>query len=176
MTGARRRLSVREAEARDIPAIRDIYAHHVLTGTASFEQEPPELAEMERRWRSIKDGGLPYIVAEIDKQICGFGYVAPFRPRPAYRYTLEDSVYVGPNCARMGVGSALLGTLVERCSQANFHRMVAVVGDTSNSASIALHEKHGFRVDGRLPEVGRKFGRWLDIVLLSRSLEDEDGS
>lgn len=173
MTEARRPI-LRDADDRDIPAVREIYAHHVLHGTASFEQTPPDLGEMTRRWRSITDAGLPFIVADLEHRVCGFGYAGPFRPRPAYRHTLEDSVYVGADCLRMGVGSVLLRRLIERCSHGRYRRMVAVVGDSGNTASISLHEKYGFRVDGRLPEVGRKFGRWLDIVLLSRSLDSQD--
>lgn len=175
MTDGRRPI-VRDANADDTLAIREIYAHHVLHGTGSFEQTPPDIDEMTRRRRVITNAGLPFIVAEIEQRICGFGYAGQFRPRPAYCHTLEDSVYVSTECMRMGVGSALLRTLIGRCNQGSYRRMVAVVGDSCNTASIALHEKHGFRVDGRLPEVGRKFGRWLDIVLLSRSLDFEDTS
>ena len=142
----------------------------------SFEQTPPDLDEMTRRWRTIADAELPFIVAEIEQRICGFGYAGPFRARPAYRHTVEDSVYVSADCMRLGVGSALLHTLVERCNRGRYRRMVAVVGDSANTASIRLHERHGFRLDGKLPEVGRKFGRWLDIVLLSRRLDFEDAS
>ena len=173
MTGARR-LIVRDADGGDVSAIREIYTHHVLHGTGSFEQTPPDLGEMTRRWRTIADAGLPFIIAEMEQRICGFGYAGPSRPRPAYCHTLEDSVYVSTECMRMGVGSALLRTLIERCNHGRYRRMVAVVGDSDNTASISLHERHGFRVDGRLPDVGRKFGRWLDIVLLSRSLNIKD--
>ena len=142
-----RRPIMRDADASDTPAIREIYAHHVLHGTGSFEQTPPDLDEMTRRWRTIADAELPFIVAEIEQRICGFGYAGPFRARPAYRHTVEDSVYVSADCMRLGVGSALLHTLVERCNRGRYRRMVAVVGDSANTASIRLHERHLVRTD-----------------------------
>ncbi len=162
--------AVREAQEADLPSVEAIYAHHVRTGLASFEIEPPDLAEIRRRFRAIREGGLPYLVAELEGRIAGFAYAGPYRSRPAYRYTLEDSVYVAPEAQRRGVGSALLSGLIRSAEAMGYRRMIAVVGGSGHEASIAVHLKHGFSHAGTLRSVGFKFGRWVDTVLLERPL------
>jgi phosphinothricin acetyltransferase len=172
-------LTVRPAEPRDIPAIQAIYAHHVLHGIASFEEEPPEHDEMQRRMNDIRGRGLPYLVAEDrpgSGAILGFAYAAPYRARPAYRYTLEDSVYVLPGNGGRGIGSALLGVLIEICEGLGYRQMVAVIGDSDNAGSIRLHARHGFRDCGTLASVGFKHGRWVDSVFMQRPLGPGDGT
>jgi phosphinothricin acetyltransferase len=166
-------LTVRPAEAGDIPAIQAIYAHHVLHGIASFEEEPPGQEEIKRRLAEIRGQGLPYLVAEDrpgSGAILGFAYAARYRARPAYRFTLEDSVYVLPGKGGRGIGSALLGVLIEHCTTLGFRQMVAVIGDSANAGSIRLHARHGFRDVGTLPSVGFKHGRWVDSVFMQRAL------
>jgi phosphinothricin acetyltransferase len=168
-------ISIRPATPADIPAITGIYAHAVRHGTASFELEPPDEAEMLRRQRALLEGGYPYIVAERDGQLLGYGYVGPFRPRPAYRYSVENSVYVAPQAQRQGVGRALLDVLIARCTEAGFRQMIAVIGDsTLQAASIGLHAAAGFRPIGTLDAVGYKHGRWLDSVYMQRPLGPGD--
>ena len=156
--------------AADFDAIQAIYAHHVTTGLGSFEEVPPTVEEMLTRWRAVAAAGLPYLVAEVDGAIAGFCYARPYRERAAYRHTVEDSVYVAPGHGRRGVGSRLLGRLIEACETLPLHRMVAVIGDRANHGSIELHRRHGFEVAGVLGEVGHKFGRWVDIVIMQRPL------
>jgi L-amino acid N-acyltransferase YncA len=152
-------------------AIQAIYAHHVTTGLGSFEEVPPGVEEMRTRWRAVAATGLPYLVAAMDDgAVAGFSYARPYRERAAYRHTVEDSVYVSPEHLRRGVGSGLLGALIEACEALPLHRMVAVIGDRANHASIELHRRHGFAVAGVLDEVGHKFGRWVDIVIMQRPL------
>lgn len=169
-------LHLRDAEPGDLPAVRDIYAHHVANGLATFELSPPDRAEMARRYQSLRDAGLPYLVAELDGRICGFAYAGPYRPRPAYRHTVENSVYVAPEAQRRGAGRALLAALIERCTGLGYRQMVAVIGDSANLPSIRLHEALGFDVVGRLPSIGYKFGRWVDCVILQRPLGAGDTS
>ena len=161
---------VRPAADQDIPAIAAIYAHHVLHGLASFEIDPPDAAEMTRRRAHITEHGLPYLVAEIDGRIAGYAYAAPYRARPAYRHTAEDSIYIDRDCAGRGVGSALLPALIAACEAAGRRQIIAVIGDSANAASIGLHAKFGFARVGLLPAVGWKFGRWVDSVLMQREL------
>lgn len=166
-------VTVRPAKAGDIPGIQAIYAHHVLHGVASFEEEPPEQAEMQRRMDDILARGLPYLVAEDrpgSGAILGYAYAAPYRARPAYRYALEDSVYVLPGKGGRGIGSALLGALIESCTALGFRQMIAVIGDSDNQGSIRLHTRHGFRPVGTLASVGFKHGRWVDSVFMQRAL------
>ncbi len=165
---------VREAEAADLSSVQEIYAHHVRTGLASFELEAPGLAEIERRFRSVRGHGLPFLVADLEGRVAGFAYAAPYRARPAYRFTLENSVYVAPHAGRRGLGSALLGELIRRAEALGYRRMIAVVGDSGNEASIGFHLRHGFKRAGTLPAVGFKFGRWVDTVLLERTLGEGD--
>jgi len=162
--------AIRPATLTDIPTITRIYAHAVETGTASFELAPPDDAEMTRRMSALLDGGFPYLVAEVDGAITGYAYAGPYRPRPAYRFTVEDSVYVAPDAQGRGVGSVLLPALVEQSATRGFRQMIAVIGDSEQAASIALHARCGFYYVGTLPHVGYKLGRWLDTVLMQRAL------
>jgi phosphinothricin acetyltransferase len=164
--------SLRDSRAEDIPAIARIYGHWVRHGLASFELEPPEAAEVARRRAAILDGGYPYVVAEdpVSGRLLGYAYAGPYRTRPAYRFAVENSIYVAPDAGRGGVGQALLAALVARCEAAGFRLMVAVIGDSGNAASIGLHARCGFRHAGLLPAIGWKHGRWVDSVLMTRPL------
>lgn len=166
--------TVREAEPADLTSVQEIYAHHVRTGFASFELEAPVLAEIERRFQAVRDHGLPFLVADLDGRAAGFAYATPYLARPAYRHTLENSVYVAPDADRRGLGSALLSELIRRTEALGYRRMIAIVGDSGNEASIGLHLRHGFKRVGILPSVGFKFGRWVDSVLLQRPLGEGD--
>lgn len=169
-------LLVRPADTDDIPAIQAIYAHHVLHGLASFEEQPPDRTEMERRHRDVVARGLPWLIAEHGDRVLGYAYAGPYRTRPAYRHTLEDSVYVAPDATGQGVGKTLLADLVGRCTALGYRQMVAVIGDSGNVASIRLHERMGFRHVGELRAVGFKFGRWVDSVLMQRPLGEGDAT
>jgi L-amino acid N-acyltransferase YncA len=164
------RLSIRAAIAADIPAITAIYDHAVRHGTASFELEPPDAAEMARRQQTLLDGGYPYLVAEADGVLAGYAYAGAYRPRPAYRWSVEDSVYIAPTMHRCGIGAALLGRLIAEAEQRGFRQMIAVIGDSAQAPSIELHRALGFRLIGAVENVGFKFGRWLDTVLMQRAL------
>ena len=161
---------VRDARDDDMDAVQAIYAHHVLHGTASFEEEPPPLAEMRRRRAEVLARGLPYLVAEADGQVAGYSYATPYRSRSAYRFSIENSVYVDHARHRSGIGRALLGELIARCERGEWRQMIAVIGDSAQAASIGLHASFGFRHVGTLQAVGLKFGRWLDTVLMQRAL------
>jgi phosphinothricin acetyltransferase len=163
-------LVIRAAIAADIPAITAIYDHAVRHGTASFELDPPDAAEMARRFHALADGGFPYLVAETDGAVAGYAYAGAYRPRPAYRWSVEDSVYVAPALHRRGVGRALLARLVAAAEQRGFRQMVAVIGDSAQVPSIELHRAAGFRLIGTVENVGHKFDRWLDTVLMQRTL------
>ena len=163
-------LLIRAATAADIPAITAIYDHAVRHGTASFELDPPDAAEMARRRQALVDAGFPYLVAEAEGAVAGYAYAGAYRPRPAYRFSVEDSVYVAPSLHRRGVGRALLDRLVVEAEQRGFRQMIAVIGDSANLPSIRLHEALGFRHAGVFQSVGWKFGRWLDTVLMQRPL------
>jgi phosphinothricin acetyltransferase len=148
----------------------------VRYGNASFEIEPPDAAEIARRRDALLAAGYPYLVAQdATGRVVGYSYAGPYRPRPAYRFTVENSVYVAPDCQGQGIGRALLPRLIERCEQAGFRLMVAVIGDSANLASIRLHERSGFRHAGLLPAIGWKHGRWLDSVLMVRPLGPGSG-
>jgi L-amino acid N-acyltransferase YncA len=163
--------SIRPAKLSDIPAIARIYADAVTHGTASFELEAPDEAEMARRMGDLTTKGFPYIVAEGDGELAGYAYAGPFRARPAYRLTVENSVYVAPKAHRRGVGRALLAALIEASEKAGHRQMIAVIGDsTKQQASIALHAACGFKHIGILPDTGFKHGRWLDTVLMQRTI------
>lgn len=164
------RIVIRESVGADIPAIHAIYAHHVLVGTAAFEEVPPSLEEMARRRREIVDKGLPYVVAEESGRVVGYGYAATYRPRSAYRFTVEDSVYLEKEAIGHGVGSLLLAALIDRAEGLGKRQMIAIIGDSSNTASVRAHERAGFHVVGVLRNVGLKFGRWLDTVVMQRRL------
>jgi phosphinothricin acetyltransferase len=162
--------AIRAATPADLVAVTGIYDHAVRHGTASFELAPPDASEMARRRQALVDAGYPYLVAEIDGVIAGYAYAGPYRARPAYRWSVEDSIYVAPRLHRRGVGAALLGRLIADAEQSGFRQMIAVIGDSSQAPSIALHRAAGFRAIGTIENVGFKFGRWLDSVLMQRAL------
>ena len=166
----RRVVRIRAASEADMPAVRDIYAHYVLNSLATFEETPPALEEMLARRRASVELGLPYLVAESDGETVGFAYAAAYRPRPAYRFTIEDSVYVADGRRGLGIGSALLGELIAQCERGPWRQMLAVVGDSANTGSIALHRRFGFELMGTLQSVGFKFGCWVDTPILQRKL------
>ena len=161
---------IRPATSADIKDITAIYAHAVECGTASFEVEPPSIAEMTKRQKALLDGGFPYLVADADGTVAGYAYAGPYRPRIAYRHTVEDSVYVNPTLTRHGVGRLLLTALIAEAETCGFRQMVAVIGDSQQTASIALHRSLGFSPVGTLMNIGFKHGRWLDSVLMQRPL------
>ena len=161
---------LRAAASEDAPALAEIYGHHVRTGAATFELDPPDAAEMERRRAGVIELGLPYLVAEVDGVVAGYAYASRFRPRIGYRFTVEDSVYIGRESMGRGLGRLLLGRLIEECAVAGARQMVAVIGDSANTPSIKLHESFGFRRVGVLTQVGWKFERWFDAVLMQREL------
>ena len=161
---------IRPATEADLPAITKIYEHAVLHGTATFELIPPDLAEMTRRYRALMDGGYPYLVAEVEGEVIGYAYAGPYRPRPAYRFTVENSIYLRPTIHRRGIGLRLLHRLLEECERRGYRQMIAVIGDSANSGSIGLHTVCGFQMIGTHPNVGLKFGRWLDTVMMQRAL------
>ena len=165
-------LVIRPATTADLPAITAIYEQAVRFGTATFELTPPDLAEMTRRFSTLTEAGFPYLVAEADGAIAGYAYAGPYRPRPAYRFTVENSIYLDPAAHRRGIGSALLRDLIAASTERGFRQMIAVIGDSANAASIALHRKAGFVPIGTHTDVGFKFGRWLDSVLMQRMLGD----
>jgi phosphinothricin acetyltransferase len=167
---------VRPAGPQDLAAIQAIYAHHVLKGLASFEEEPPSLEEMRRRFEEILSRELPYLVADFGGAVAGYGYCAPYRARSAYRYALEDSIYVRPDAQGRGVGRALLAGLIRRCEALGYRQLIAVIGDSSHAASIGLHASQGFVRVGTLRSVGFKFGRWVDSVIMQRPLGPGDGT
>jgi L-amino acid N-acyltransferase YncA len=167
-------LQVRPAAPEDFPAIYAIYSHHVLHGLASFEEEPPSQDELLRRYRDITGGGLPYLVADFGGAVAGYGYCALYRARSAYRYALEDSIYVRQDMLGRGVGSALLGELIRSCEGLGCRQLIAVIGDSANAGSIGLHASHGFLRTGTLRSVGFKFGRWVDSVIMQRPLGPGD--
>ena len=167
---AQRRCVVRDAIEADMPAVQAIYAHHVLTGLASFEETEPSLEEMVGRFNALRSAGLPYLVATLGDTVAGYSYAGPYRTRPAYRYTVENSVYVGEAWQSRGVGRSLLDALIARCEAGPWHQMVAIIGDSANEGSITLHARAGFRMVGTLRDVGFKHGRWVDSVIMQRSV------
>jgi L-amino acid N-acyltransferase YncA len=167
---------VRDARDEDLVAVHAIYRHHVLHGLASFEEEPPGIEELRRRRAAVLDSTLPYLVAETDGVVSGYCYAAPYRSRSAYRFTVEDSVYVDHRFTGRGIGTSLLEALIVRCEAGPWRQIIAVIGDSSNSASIALHRRLGFRAVGTLDAAGFKFGRWVDVVLMQRMLGEGGGT
>ncbi|HYW44213.1 MAG TPA: GNAT family N-acetyltransferase [Bryobacteraceae bacterium] len=161
---------VRTATEADITAITGIYSYYVHNSAATFETDPPGAEEMVRHWSELTGRGFPYIVADLDGQVSGYAYASPWRARPAYRYTVEDSVYVHRDFAGRGLGRLLLSRLIELCGARGYRQMIAVIGGRGNAASIRLHETSGFRRVGVLEEVGFKFGGWIDTVLMQLSL------
>jgi L-amino acid N-acyltransferase YncA len=161
---------IRPALAEDLAAITDIYAHHVQFGTGTFETTPPSVEEIARRHAEVHARCLPWLVAERDTRVVGFAYCNWFKPRPAYRYSAEDSIYVAPDALGQGIGRALLAELGAAAERAGVRKLIAVIGDSANVGSIALHRSLGFRPAGTITACGWKFGRWLDIVLMDRAL------
>jgi len=168
--GGKKAIAVRAATEADMTAVQAIYAHHVLHGLASFEEEPPTVDEMKARHASVLARVLPYLVAESERQILGYSYASPFRPRPGYRYTIEDSVYVREDAHGRGIGTALLGQLIPLCEAGPARQMLAIIGDSANTASIALHRRFGFEMIGTCKSVGFKLGHWVDTVYMQRAL------
>ena len=167
---------LRPAQPADLPAIQAIYAHHVLHGLASFEEEPPSVQELERRYRDVIGRGLPYLVAEYGLEVAGYGYCSPYRPRSAYRYSLEDSIYIRHDMTGRGIGRRLLEELIRLCEGLGYRQIIAVIGDSANTASIGVHEACGFLRVGTLRSVGFKFGRWVDSVYMQRPLGPGDAT
>ncbi|HEX2540606.1 MAG TPA: GNAT family N-acetyltransferase [Caldimonas sp.] len=167
---------IRPSTAADVPALADIYAWHVEHGTGTFEIDPPAGSEMAARRQAVLDNGLPWLVLESGGAVQGYAYAAPFRPRPAYRFSLEDSVYLAPQAAGRGFGRLLLAELLARCEAAAARQMMAVIGDSANAASVGVHRALGFQHVGTLRSAGWKFGRWLDVVLMQRGLGAGAGS
>ncbi|MGA3125560.1 MAG: N-acetyltransferase family protein [Candidatus Korobacteraceae bacterium] len=161
---------VRAAAEEDLGEITRIYGHYVLNTCASFEMEAPDREEMARRHAGVLGLGLPYLAAEEDGRVVGYAYANAYRPRAAYRFTVEDSIYVDAAALGRGCGEALLAALIERCEQGPWRQMIAVIGESGSAASVRLHEKFGFREVGRLRAVGNKFDRWVDSILMQRAL------
>ncbi len=161
---------IRKATAADIPAVTAIYGDAVRHGTASFELDPPSEAEMRRRHQALLQGGFPYLAAEDDGRLLGYAYAGPYRARPGYRFSVEDSIYLGRDAQGRGIGRLLLTALLAEAEARGFRQMIAVIGDSAHAPSIALHRALGFRLVGTLRCVGYKFDRWLDSVLMQRPL------
>jgi L-amino acid N-acyltransferase YncA len=170
----RNNVSIRPAAAADLARLQQIYAGHVLTGAASFEEEPPTLDEFKRRWQAIADLDLPYLVACDAQGPLGYAYAGPYRPRSAYRFTVEDSIYLDPAATGRGIGARLLQAIIDGATRAGKRQMLAVIGDSANTASVALHRRLGFTDVGTFRAVGFKFHRWIDSVLMQRALGEGD--
>ena len=167
---------VRDATESDIAAITAIYRPAVLQGTASFEVDPPDEAEMLRRFKEITQAAYPYFVAEVEGSVVGFAYANAYRTRPAYRFTVEDSIYIAPEMQGKGIGRALLSAVIEACTAKGYRLIVAVIGDSRQYGSITLHRNAGFTFCGTIHSVGYKFGRWLDSVIMELHLGEGDTS
>ena len=167
---------VRASTTEDATALAEIYGHHVLNGFGTFEEVPPSVQDMAARRQAIVERGLPYLVAEDAGRILGFAYAGPFRPRAAYRYTVEDSVYVAPEAIGRGVGKAMLAAVLRDCEAFGIRQVVAVIGDSQNAGSIALHSGLGFEHAGVGRSLGWKHGRWVDIVWMRKALNGGDTS
>src|ERR1700693_2977418 len=165
-------LEIRPTAAADLPSITGIYEHAARFGTATFEIDPPDLAEMTRRFGVLRDDGFPYLVAALEGSVVGYAYAGAYRPRPAYRFTVENSVYLEPAIHRRGIGLQLLQRLIAESEMRGYRQMIAVIGDSANAGSIGVHTKCGFQMIGPPPHVGFKFGRWLDTVMMQRALGD----
>ncbi|HYG84757.1 MAG TPA: GNAT family N-acetyltransferase [Azospirillum sp.] len=170
----RDRLVIRDASEADMETVQEIYAHHVLHGLATFEKVPPSIGELLSRRAAVLDMRLPYLVTVLGGKVVGYSYATAYRPRPAYRYTIEDSVYVAEGLGGQGIGTALLRELIARCEKGPWRQMLAVVGNSGNVGSIALHRRMGFRTVGTLHAVGFKLGQWVDTVLMQRTLGEGD--
>jgi L-amino acid N-acyltransferase YncA len=167
---------IRPATVADLSAITEIYDHAVRHGTATFELIAPDLAEMRRRFRALTQGGFPYLVATVEGHVAGYAYAGPYRPRPAYRFTVENSIYLRPAIHRRGIGLLLMQRLLGECETRGYRQMIAVIGDSANTGSIGLHTRCGFDMIGTHPNVGLKFGRWLDTVMMQRALGEGAGT
>jgi phosphinothricin acetyltransferase len=163
-------IDIRPTGEADLPAITAIYGQAVREGTAPFELDAPDLTEMTRRFRALTDGGFPYFVALLDGEVVGYAYAGPYRPRPAYRFTVENSIYLAPASQRRGIGRRLMQRLITACEERGFRQMIAVIGDSANAGSVGLHRACGFQMIGTHPSVGLKFGRWLDTVMMQLPL------
>jgi len=162
--------SIRASRDADVPAMTAIYAHHVLHGTGTFETEPPTEADMAARRADVLSKGLPYIVAERDGEVLGFAYCNWFKPRPAYRFSAEDSIYMAESARGQGLGAQLLAELSQIAEGAGVRKLIAVIGDSANTGSVGVHRKLGFTHVGVLKDCGWKFGQWLDVVLMEKVL------
>lgn len=169
-------LTLRPSTDHDVPAVAAIYAHHVLHGTGTFETTPPTEADMANRRLDVLARGLPYLVAEQQGEILGFAYCQWFKPRPAYRYSAEDSIYLRQDAAGRGIGKQLLAALCHQAQEAGVRKLIAVIGDSANAGSIGVHRALGFRPVGTIESCGWKFGRWLDIVLMDKSIGEGNQS
>ncbi len=167
---------VRPSVAADAAALQAIYGHHVLNGLGTFEEAPPSVEEMERRRAAVVARGLPYLVAEIDGRVAGLAYAAPFRLRAAYRYTVEDSVYVAPDAVGRGVGRAVLSAVIAACEDLGLRQMIEVIGDSGYAGSVGLHSALGYEMKGVMPGLGFKHGRWVDIVWMQKALNGGAGA
>lgn len=163
-------ITIRAAAPLDLPSITAIYRHHVLHGTGTFETLAPDEAEMGRRWEEVQARKLPWLVAVGGQGVVGFAYANWFRAREAYRFTVEDSIYISPQTQGQGVGGRLLDALIDACTRGGARQMLAVIGDSANAGSMGVHRSRGFAETGRMPAVGWKFDRWLDVVLMQRAL------
>lgn len=161
---------VRAAVPADLEQVAAIYAHYVTTSVATFEEVPPTVEDWRRRLDDLAEANLPFLVTEADAAVCGYAYAGPWRPKPAYRYTVEDTVYLSPAHTGRGLGGALLGPLLAACADAGARQVIAVIADTGSDASVALHRRFGFEQAGRLRAVGHKHGRWIDTILMQREL------
>jgi L-amino acid N-acyltransferase YncA len=166
--------TVRAAVPADLDPVAAICAHYVTTTVTTFEEVPPTAADWQRRLDELAGRNLPFLVADQDGTVCGYAYASPWRPKPAYRYTVEDTVYISPDRTGRGLGRALLGALLTACEQAGARQVIAVIADTGSDASAALHRRLGFTTAGRLTRVGRKHGRWIDTVLMQRELGPDE--
>lgn len=165
-------LEIRSANENDMAAVQEIFAHHVTYGTASWDIDPPDLAEMRRRRERLMGEGFPYLVGLLDGQVAGYGYASDYRPRPGYRFVVEDSIYIHPDLTGRGLGRPLLQRVIDDCTAMGKRQMLAVIGDSENVASIRLHERLGFTRVALLEKIGWKFERWLDSVVMQRALGD----
>jgi len=168
--------TIRASTEQDLPAITAIYAHHVLSGTATFETTAPSQGEMAARRADVLGKGLPYLVAEEDDRVLGFAYCQWFKPRPAYRFSAEDSIYLHPDASGKGLGRRLLAELAAQAEAAGIRKLMAVIGDSANAASIGVHRSVGFEPVGVFKSCGWKFGKWLDIVLMEKTLGEGDAT
>jgi len=169
-------ITIRPATLDDVATIHTIYSDNVIHGTASWELTAPDINEMRRRMQTILDQGYPYFVAECDKRVVGYSYAGTYRPRPGYRFVVENSIYTDPAYQRRGIARQLLTTVIDACTQQGFRQMIAVIGDSENIPSIELHRSLGFVHVGLLPSIGFKHGRWLDSVLMQRTLGEGDST